>query len=132
MSTDSIADLLTRIRNAQSAGHHTVLVRLSKMNKSILEVLRSEGYISSYEERDADDGGNYYEVGLKYGANGKPIIQTATRVSKPGVRSYAGANDIPRVECGLGVALVSTSQGVMSDKEARQKNIGGEVLAFIS
>jgi small subunit ribosomal protein S8 len=132
MSTDSIGDLLTRIRNAQRAGHHTAVVRGSKLGKSILEVLRAEGFIGTIGEVDGQGGTKDFEVSLKYTSGGKPVMQTARRVSKPGRRVYSRVDELPRVECGLGVVLVSTSQGVMSDREARSKKLGGEVLAFIS
>ena len=112
--TDTIADMLTRIRNANSAKHDTVDIPASKMKTSIAQILLDEGYIT-----------------LKYGANKTPVIQGLRRVSKPGLRIYTSCEDCPKVMKGLGVAILSTSKGVITDKEARKLNVGGEVLAFI-
>lgn len=133
MKTDPIADLLTRIRNAQRAGHKTVRAPMSSKNTRVLEVLKAEGFIDSFETKmDAADKFEEIEVYLKYYSTGQPAINGLRRVSKPGKRIYAGTSDIPRVEQGLGISIVSTSQGVMSDREARRRKIGGEVLAVIS
>lgn len=133
MITDPIADVLTRIRNAQRAGHKTVRIRFSKMAGRILEVLKAEGFIEFYEQKkDAKGKWDEYEAGLKYYENGQPGIKTARRFSTPGRRFYSHVADIPTVECGLGVAIMSTSKGVISDREARRQQVGGEVLALIS
>ena len=128
--TDSIADLLTRIRNASTAKHDTVEIPASNMKKSICQILVDEGYIKSFTV--ADDGKQgVITVTLKYGANKTPVIQGLKRVSKPGLRIYTNVEDMPKVMKGLGVAIISTSKGVMTDRQARKENVGGEVLAFI-
>lgn len=131
MLTDSIADLLTRIRNAQRVGHRVVNVRPSKMNDRILAVLKEEGFIDAFENKKNDEGKTNTLVHLRYFDSGRPVIQVARRVSKPGRRVYAEVTKLPRVASGLGIAIVSTSQGVISDREARKRKIGGEVLATI-
>ena len=131
MLTDSIADLLTRIRNAQRVGHRVVTVRPSKMNDRILTVLKDEGFIDAFESKKSDDGKANTLVHLRYFDSGRPVIKVARRVSKPGRRVYAEVTKLPRVASGLGIAIVSTSQGVFSDREARKRKIGGEVLATI-
>lgn len=128
--TDPIADLLTRIRNASTSKHETVDIPASKMKKAILEILNKEGYIKGYQEIE-DGKQGVLRVTLKYGPNHEKVISGLKRVSKPGLRIYSGAEELPRVLKGLGIAIISTSQGVMTDKEARQKHIGGEVLAFV-
>ena len=128
--TDPIADMLTRIRNANSAKHETVDVPVSNMKKAIAEILLEEGYIKSYEIIDDGKQGMIH-ITLKYGANKEKVISGLQRVSKPGLRVYAGREELPRVLKGLGIAIVSTSKGVMTDKKARKENIGGEVLAFV-
>ena len=128
--TDPIADMLTRIRNANSSKHESVLVPSSKMKLAIAKILNDEGYIAGYEVID-DNKQGMIKITLKYGANKSKVITGIKRVSKPGLRVYAGKEDMPRVLRGLGVAIVSTSKGIMTDKEARKLNIGGEVLAFI-
>ena len=128
--TDPIADLLTRIRNANSAKHETVDVPASNMKKAIVEILHNEGYIKSYQVID-DDRQGVIRITLKYGQNHEKTISGLKRVSKPGLRIYAGAQELPRVLGGLGIAVVSTSKGVMTDREARKLGIGGEVLAFV-
>ena len=128
--TDPIADMLTRIRNANSAKHETVDVPASNMKKSIAEILNNEGYIKSYQIIE-DGKQGVIRIALKYGNNKEKVISGLKRVSKPGLRIYAGAEELPRVLKGLGIAIVSTSKGVMTDKEARKQNIGGEVLAFV-
>ncbi len=127
--SDVIADMLTRIRNANNAKHDTVDIPASNMKKSIADILTNEGYIKGYNiVEDGKQG--IIRISLKY--NGKEkVIKGLRRVSKPGLRIYASSEDMPRVMNGLGVAIVSTSKGVMTDKEARKQNIGGEVLAFV-
>ena len=132
MVTDPIADLLTRVRNAQRAGHKSVRVQVSNQSRRVLELLKDEGFISSFEEKPAYEGNfTEYNVVLKYNPMGKPLISLARRVSKPGRRIYSRANELPKVHCGLGIAIISTSQGVLSDREARKRGVGGEVLAHI-
>ena len=127
--TDPIADMLTRIRNANSARHDTVDVPASNMKKSIAQILLDEGYIKSYQIVD-DGTQGVIHITLKY--NGKDnVITGLRRVSKPGLRVYVGADELPRVLRGLGIAIVSTSKGVMTDKAARAAHVGGEVLAFV-
>ena len=128
--TDPIADMLTRIRNANSAKHETVDVPVSNMKKAIAEILLEEGYIKSYEIIDDGKQGMIH-ITLKYGANKEKVISGLQRVSKPGLRVYAGREELPRVLKGLGIAIVSTSKGFMTDKKARAEKIGGEVLAFV-
>ncbi len=128
--TDPIADMLTRIRNANSAKHESVDIPASNMKKAIAEILLEEGYIKNYEVV-ADDKQGMIHVELKYGPGKTRIIQGLRRVSKPGLRVYAAKEDMPRVMRGLGIAIVSTSKGVMTDKKARKENVGGEVLAFV-
>ena len=128
--TDTIADLLTRIRNASSAKHDTVEIPASNMKKAICQILVDEGYIKSFSV--AEDGKQgVIKVVLKYAEGKTPVIQGLRRVSKPGLRIYSKAEDLPKVMKGLGIAIVSTSKGLMTDREARAQNIGGEVLAFI-
>ena len=128
--SDVIADMLTRIRNANSAKHETVDVPVSNMKKAIAEILLEEGYIKSYEIIDDGKQGMIH-ITLKYGANKEKVISGLQRVSKPGLRVYAGRDELPRVLKGLGIAIVSTSKGIMTDKKARAEKIGGEVLAFV-
>ena len=128
--TDPIADLLTRIRNANAAKHETVSIPASNMKKAICQILLDEGYIKDMKIEDDGLQGNIV-LTLKYGENKTRIIQGLKRISKPGLRIYAGREDIPRVMKGLGVAIVSTSKGVMTDKQARKLGVGGEVLAFV-
>ena len=127
--TDPIADMLTRIRNANSAKHDTVDVPASNMKKSIAQILLDEGYIKNFQIVD-DGTQGIIRVTLKYNGNEK-VISGLRRVSKPGLRVYAGADELPSVLKGLGIAVVSTSKGVMTDKKARQAHVGGEVLAFV-
>ena len=128
--TDPIADMLTRIRNASVAKHETVDVPASKMKKAIAEILLNEGYIKSFQI--IDDGiQGIIRITLKYLPGKEKAIQGLRRVSKPGLRVYAGADELPKVLKGLGIAIVSTSKGVMTDKAARAAHIGGEVLAFV-
>lgn len=132
MSTDSVSDLFTRIRNAQRAGHKSVKVLSSKMSKSILDVLKTEGYIDTYKlSKDADSSIECCTVFLRYDSEGEPLISEVKRVSRPGWRIYRGVSDIPKPRSGLGITLVSTSSGIMTDREARRKRVGGEVLATL-
>ena len=128
--TDPIADMLTRIRNANSAKHDTVDVPASNMQKAIAEILLAEGYIKSYQIVD-DGTQGIIRIALKYNAGKEKVIQGLRRVSKPGLRVYAGADELPKVLKGLGIAIISTSKGVMTDKKAREAHVGGEVLAFV-
>ena len=128
--TDPIADMLTRIRNAGAARHESVDVPASKMKTSIAQILLDEGYIKAFELVDNGNQG-IIRITLKYGANRQKAITGIKRVSKPGLRVYAGAQELPKVLRGLGVAIISTSKGVMADKKARELNVGGEVLAFV-
>ena len=128
--TDSIADMLTRIRNANTAKHPTVDVPASNMKKAIAQILVDEGYIKSYQIID-DGKQGIIRITLKYGENKSQVITGLRRVSKPGLRIYSSCEDMPKVMKGLGIAIVSTSKGVMTDKKARELNVGGEVLAFI-
>lgn len=128
--TDPIADMLTRIRNANTAKHETVDVPASNMKKAIAEILNEEGYIAGYQIID-DGKQGVIKIALKYGPNKEKVISGLKRVSKPGLRIYAGAEELPRVLKGLGIAIISTSKGIMTDKAARKQNIGGEVLAFV-
>ncbi len=127
--TDSIADMLTRIRNAGAANHPTVDIPASKMKRSIADILLEEGYISKVEEIE-DEIQGVIRVTLKY-VERKSVISGIKRISKPGLRIYVNAKDMPRVLGGLGIAIVSTNLGVMTDKAARAKNVGGEVLAYV-
>ncbi len=128
--TDTIADLLTRIRNANSAKHDTVTIPASNMKKAICQILLDEGYIKSFSvEEDGKQG--MITVVLKYGEGKTPVIQGLRRVSKPGLRIYSNVEDMPKVMKGLGIAIISTSKGVMTDRQARKENVGGEVLAFV-
>ena len=128
--TDTIADMLTRIRNANSAKHPTVDVPASNMKKQIAQILVDEGYIKSFRVID-DDKQGVIRITLKYTENKSQVITGLRRVSKPGLRIYSNSKDMPKVMKGLGVAIISTSKGVMTDKEARKQNVGGEVLAFV-
>ena len=128
--TDPIADMLTRIRNALIAKHESVEVPASNMKKEIARLLLQEGYITSYELVE-EEVQSKLVITLKYGPNGEKVINGLKRVSKPGLRIYAGHDELPKVLGGLGTAIISTSQGIMTDKEAREKGIGGEVIAFV-
>ena len=128
--SDVIADMLTRIRNANDAKHQTVDIPASNMKKSIAEILSNEGYIKGYQVIEDGKQGTI-RVTLKYGANKTKVIRGLKRVSKPGLRIYAGYEDMPKVMNGLGIAIVSTSKGLMTDKQARATKVGGEVLAFV-
>ena len=128
--TDPVADMLTRIRNANTAKHEKVDVPASNLKKSIAQILLDEGYIKSYEVVD-DGTQGVIRITLKYLAGKEKVISGLRRVSKPGLRVYAGADELPKVLKGLGIAIISTSKGVMTDKAARANHVGGEVLAFV-
>ena len=128
--TDSIADMLTRIRNANSAKHDTVLIPASNIKKSIAQILVDEGYIKSFTVIE-DGKQGVIEIALKYGPNKSQVITGLRRVSKPGLRIYSNCEDMPKVQNGLGIVILSTSKGIMTDKDARKANVGGEVLAYI-
>ena len=128
--TDPVADMLTRIRNANSAKHETVDVPASNLKKAIAQILLDEGYIKAYNVVDNGNQGVIH-ITLKYLGKKQAALSGLRRVSKPGLRVYAGADELPRVLQGLGIAIVATSQGVMTDKKARENHIGGEVLAFV-
>ena len=129
-TTDPIADMLTRIRNANSSKHKTVDIPASKMKLAIADILFKEGYIKSFEEISSDAQGTI-RVALKYDEKGNRVIAGIKRISKPGLRVYASKEDLPQVLNGLGIAIVSTSKGIMTDKEARKVGLGGEVLAYV-
>ena len=129
-TTDPIADMLTRIRNANSKKHKTVDVPASNMKKAIANILFKEGYIAAYEEIN-DNTQGVIRITLKYDENGARVIDGLKRISKPGLRVYASKEELPQVINGLGIALISTSKGIKTDKEARQEGLGGEVLAYI-
>ncbi len=128
--TDPIADMLTRIRNANTVGHETVEIPASKIKKSIAEILLEEGYISGYDVID-DNKQGIIKVQMKYGANKERVINGIKKISKPGLKVYAKANDVPKVLGGLGIAIISTSKGVISDKKAREYGVGGEVICYV-
>ena len=127
---DPIADMLTRIRNANTNKHDSVLVPQSKTKLAIAEILKSEGYIVDYKATVVENV-KMIEITLKYGPNGEKVIQGLKRISKPGLRIYANAEQLPKVLNGLGIALVSTNKGIITDKKARKLNVGGEVLAYV-
>lgn len=127
---DPIADMLTRIRNANTNKHETVLVPSSKTKLAIAEILKTEGFIAGYSAKVVD-GIKMIEITLKYGPNGEKVILGLKRISKPGLRVYANAEQLPSVLNGLGIAIVSTSKGIITDKNARKLNVGGEVLAYV-
>ena len=129
--TDVVADMLTRIRNANSAKHEKVDIPASNLKKAIAEILLNEGYITSYDVKDTENKQGVITVTLKYGEGKTRVIQGLRRVSKPGLRIYAACDELPRVRNGLGIAIISTSKGIMTDKVARKQNLGGEVLAFV-
>ena len=128
--TDTVADMLTRIRNANSAKHETVDIPASNMKKAIAQILLDEGYIKSFQVLE-DNKQGVIRIALKYGPNKSQVITGLRRVSKPGLRIYSSCEDMPRVMKGLGIAILSTSKGVMTDKAARAAHVGGEVLAFV-
>jgi small subunit ribosomal protein S8 len=131
--TDPIADMLTRLRNANQAYHDRVQMPYSKIKANIAEVLKSEGYVATWAVQEPDDGavGKSLIVELKYGPNRERSLAGIRRVSKPGLRVYAKATELPRVLGGLGVAIISTSQGLLTDRQARKRGVGGEVLAYV-
>ncbi len=130
--TDTIADFLTRIRNAQMAKHKVVEVPASNIRKNITKILFDQGYILNYKFDDENGPQGTIKIALKYNAETKqPVIKKLQRVSSPGLRQYKGAKELPRVLNGLGIAIISTPQGVLTDKEARAKNVGGEVLCYV-
>ncbi len=129
-TTDPIADMLTRIRNANSSKHKTVDVPASNMKKAIAKILFEEGYIKSFEEIN-DDTQGIIRITLKYTEKGARVIDGLRRISKPGLRVYASKDELPQVLNGLGIALISTSKGIKTDKEARKEGLGGEVLAYV-
>jgi len=128
--SDPIGDLLTRIRNGQMARHSAVIAPNSKKRRAVLDVLQKEGYIRGYSENEVRKGVSELRVELKY-FDGQPVIRELRRVSRPGLRNYSSVKDMPRVHNGLGISIVSTSQGLMTDSDARDRNIGGEVLAQV-
>ena len=128
--TDPIADMLTRIRNASNSKHKTVDIPASNMKRAIADILFKEGYIKAYEELN-DNTQGIIRISLKYDENGKKVIAGLKRISKPGLRVYANRDELPKVLNGLGIALISTSKGIMTDKEARNNGVGGEVLAYV-
>ena len=128
--TDPIADLLTRIRNANQAKHETVKIPASKLKLEILEVIKKEGYIKSFEEIESEVQG-IIRITLKYDEKGNRVIDGLRRISKPGLRIYASKDELPKVLNGLGIALISTSKGIKTDKDARKEGLGGEVLAYV-
>ncbi|MDQ3072261.1 MAG: 30S ribosomal protein S8 [Bacteroidota bacterium] len=133
--TDPISDFLTRIRNAAKAKHRVVEIPSSKMKKALTEILYQQGYILNYKFEDADPGHHQglIKIALKYdAASGISAIRDLRRISSPGLRQYKGHDELPRVNNGLGIAIISTSKGVITDKEARHQNIGGEVICYIS
>ena len=128
--TDPIADMLTRIRNANTVGHETVEIPASKMKKAIAEILKAEGFITDYEVIEDNKQGTI-KVTMKYGAHKERVITGIKKISKPGLKVYAKADEVPRVLGGLGIAIISTSHGVVSDKEARKLGVGGEVICYV-
>jgi small subunit ribosomal protein S8 len=128
--TDPVADMLTRIRNANTAGHASVEIPASKMKKNIAEILVKEGYIKGYELVE-DDKQGIIKVQMKYGADKQKVISGIKKISKPGLKVYAKSSDVPKVLGGLGVAIISTSSGLITDKEARSTGVGGEVICYV-
>jgi small subunit ribosomal protein S8 len=131
ITTDPIADYLTRIRNAQLAGHRVVDIPASSLKKDITKILYDNGYILKYKFDDEAGPQGLIKIALKYGANKEPVIRELKRISRPGLRNFVKASELPRVINGLGIAIVSTSKGVMTDKEARREHVGGEVLCYV-
>ncbi|MFN3961622.1 MAG: 30S ribosomal protein S8 [Fimbriimonadaceae bacterium] len=130
MLTDPIGDLLVRLRNGAQRGHETVVIPASKLKRSILEILKREGYIDAVEVSEKD-GHPVFRVTLRYVGEGRPMITGLERISKPGRRVYVGSKDIPKVKNGLGISILSTSKGVMTDQESRKNGVGGEVLCAV-
>ena len=132
MNTDPLADFLTRIRNANSAGHRVVSIPASKIKKEITKILFDQGYILSYKFEETDNNQGSIKIALKYDQTTKqPVIQKIQRISTPGLRKYAGATELPRILNGLGISIVSTSNGVMTGKQATKENVGGELLCYV-
>ena len=131
VTTDPIADMLTRIRNANSSKHKTVDIPSSNMKRSIANILLNEGYIKACEEIESENSQGIIRITLKYDEKGARVIDGLKRISKPGLRVYASKDELPKVLNGLGIALISTSKGIKTDKEARQEGLGGEVLAYV-
>ncbi len=131
ITTDPIADMLTRIRNANSSKHKTVDVPASNMKRAIANILLNEGYVKAVEEIEGEANQGVLRITLKYDEKGARIIDGLKRISKPGLRVYASKDELPKVLNGLGIALISTSKGIKTDKEARQEGLGGEVLAYV-
>ena len=132
MNTDPIADYLTRLRNANSAGHRTVSVPASNLNKEITKILFDQGYILSYKFEDTSNNQGNIKIALKYDSLTKdPVIKKIQRISTPGLRQYNSSIDLPRVLNGLGISIISTSKGVMTGKEAKKNNVGGEVICYV-
>ncbi|MBQ0036333.1 MAG: 30S ribosomal protein S8 [Firmicutes bacterium] len=129
--TDPIADMLTRIRNGLGAGHETVVIPASKMKVEIARILKQEGFICDYKVEGETAKEKAITVELKYGPDGEKVITGLKRISKPGLRVYARNNEVPRVLNGLGIAIISTSKGLMTDRDARKNNLGGEVVAYV-
>lgn len=129
--SDPIADMLTRIRNGLGASHEEVLIPYSKMKSEIARILKEEGYITSYVVEGETAATKNIKVTLKYGYNNQKVINGIKKISKPGLRVYANSDELPRVLNGLGIAIISTSNGLMTDKDARKKHIGGEVIAYV-
>ena len=130
MNTDPIADMLTRIRNANMVSHPTVELPSSKLKLELAKLLKSEGFISDYSER-VEGKFKYLTIVLKYDSHNKPVISNLQRVSKPGLRTYMKAKNLPQVFGGLGIAIISTSNGLLTDRKARKENLGGEVLCYV-
>ena len=132
MYTDPLADFLTRIRNASAAGHRVVSIPASKIKKEITKILFDQGYILSYKFEETDNNQGSIKIALKYDQTTKqPVIQKIQRISTPGLRKYAGASELPRILNGLGISIVSTSNGVMTGKQATQEKVGGELLCYV-
>ena len=131
VTTDPIADMLTRIRNANSSKHKTVDIPSSNMKRSIADILLKEGYIKTVEEIESENSQGIIRITLKYDEKGARVIDGLKRISKPGLRVYASRDELPKVLNGLGIALISTSKGIKTDKDARKEGLGGEVLAYI-
>ncbi len=129
--TDPIADMLTRIRNGLNAGHETVVIPASKMKVEIAKILKAEGYINNYKVEGETAKDKTITIELKYGPDGQKVITGLKRISKPGLKVYAKADAVPRVLNGLGVAIISTSKGLMADRDARKNKLGGEVVAYV-
>ena len=129
--TDPIADMLTRIRNGLNAGHETVVIPSSKMKVEIAKILKAEGYINNYKVEGETANDKTITIELKYGPDGQKVITGLKRISKPGLKVYAKADAVPRVLNGLGVAIISTSKGLMADRDARKNKLGGEVVAYV-